>query len=64
MVVLQMKFENEVKLMDPSPAFIEKQRGLYIYNIILKLVPEFKISNILKFVPGQWSIDVDPKSIL
>lgn len=64
MAILQMKFEGSIKLMDPSPAFIEKQKGLYIYNIILKLMPDFKISNILKYVPSNWMIDVDPKSIL
>lgn len=64
MVILQMKFEESAKLMDPSPAFIEKQRGLYIYNIILKIEPSFKISDILKFVPSNWMVDVDPKAIL
>ena len=64
MAILQMKFENSVKLMDPSPAFIEKQKGLYVYNIILKIMPDFKLSDILKFVPSNWMIDVDPKSIL
>ena len=64
MAILQMKFENNVRLMDPSPAFIEKQRGVYIYNVVLKLVPEFKVSDILKYVPSQWMVDVEPKSIL
>ncbi|MDP3793031.1 MAG: primosomal protein N' [bacterium] len=64
MAILQMKFENSVKLIDPSPAFIEKQRGLYVYNIILKIIPDFKISDILKFVPSNWMVDVEPKSIL
>lgn len=64
MAILQMKFENSVKLMDPSPAFIEKQRGFYVYNIILKIMSDFKISDILKFIPSNWMIDVEPKSIL
>ena len=64
MAVVQMKFQDQVRLMDPSPAFIEKQKGLYIYNIILKISPDFKIKDILKFVPSNWMIDVEPKSIL
>lgn len=64
MAILQKKLQDNIKLLGPSPAFIEKEKNFYIYNIILKIAPEEKLENILKFVPTNWSIDVDPKSVL
>lgn len=64
MAIIQQKLSEKIRLLGPSPAFIEKEKSLYIYNIILKIRPEQKPDEILKFVPSHWSIDVDPKSIL
>ncbi len=64
MVTAQKKLEERIKILGPSPAFIEKQRGVYVYNLILKLSLDLKPGEIIKFVPSNWSIDVDPKSIL
>ena len=59
-----MKLEQKIKLIDPHPSFVEKERGLFVYNIVLKILPEFEnIKDILKYVPSNWSIDVDPRSI-
>lgn len=63
--VAQMKLEKTAKIIDASPASVEKERGLYIFNLVLKISPEFEnIRDILKFVPAGWSIDADPKTIL
>ncbi len=60
-----MKLGQKIKLIDSHPAFIEKERGLFVYNIILKILPELDdIREILKFAPLNWSIDVDPRSII
>jgi len=64
MVLIQRKLEDRVKILGSSPAFIEKEKNLYIYNIILKLSPEFRIDEIIRFVPSTWSVDIDPRSIL
>ncbi len=64
MAVLQRKLDQTIKLLGPSPAFVERERGLYVYNIILKILPEQKPEEILRFVPSNWNIDVDPRSIL
>lgn len=63
-VLGQKRLEDRVKILGSSPAFIGKERNLYIYNIILKFSPEFKIDEIIRFVPSSWSIDIDPHSIL
>ena len=64
MAIAQMKLGESVKILDPSPAFVEKEKGLYTHNIILKIMPEQKADEILRFVPSGWIIDVDPKNIL
>ena len=46
------------------PAFLEHERGMYVYNILLKFQnPNDKIQ-ILRRVPPDWQIDVDPISIV
>ena len=65
MAIAQMKLDQKVKLIDSHPSFVEKERGLFAYNIILKILPEFQdFREILKFVPSNWLIDVDPRSII
>lgn len=64
MVLTQRKLEDRVKILGSSPAFIEKERNLYIYNIVLKFSPEFRIDEVMRFVPSSWSVDIDPRSIL
>ena len=62
---VQMKLEKTAKIIDASPASVERERGLYIFNIILKISPEFEnIRELLKFVPAGWIIDADPKAII
>ena len=64
MAISQRKLDQSVRILGPSPAFVPKERGLYIYNIALKIVPTQKPDEILRFVPSNWSIDVDPRSLL
>ena len=65
MAIAQMKLEQKIKLIDPHPSFVEKERGLFVYNIVLKILPEFEnIKDILKYVPSNWSIDADPRTII
>jgi len=64
-VLNQLGLNPKIKLIDSYPSFIEKEKGLFAYNIILKILPEFEnIRDILKYVPSNWSIDVDPRSII
>jgi primosomal protein N' (replication factor Y) len=65
MAIAQMGLSQKIKLIDSHPSFVEKERGLFVYNIVLKILPEIEnLRNILKFVPSNWSIDVDPRSII
>lgn len=58
------------------PALISRERGLYVWNVLLKLKIKSQISKmdkkeelqqrnrLLSQVPPDWSIDIDPKTIL
>lgn len=49
------------------PALIERERGMYVWNILLKFPVDLdlkKRNEILSRVPPDWSIDVDPVSIV
>ena len=63
-VIAQLKLGDKIKISASSPGFIERERGLYNYNIILKSPPDETPKEILKFVPPGWIIDVDPRSTL
>lgn len=64
MAIIQRKLGDKIKLAGPSPAFVEKEKNLYINNIVIKIAIEHRPDEILRFVPSNWMIDVDPKSIL
>lgn len=65
MAIGHLSLGPKIKMIDSHPSFTEKERGLFAYNIILKILPEAEdIRDILKYVPSNWSIDVDPKSII
>ncbi len=64
MAISQLQLGDKIQVSDCTPGFIEKEKGLYNYHIIIKSPAEETPREILKFVPAGWSIDVDPKSTL
>ncbi len=65
MAIAQMGLSQKIKLIDSHPSFVEKERGLFAHNIVLKILLELEnIKDILKYVPSNWSIDADPRSII
>lgn len=54
-----------ILLSESSPAFISKEKGRYHYHILIKVLPgEDNIREILKYVPGQWKISVNPTNLI
>ncbi|KKS67358.1 MAG: Primosomal protein N [Parcubacteria group bacterium GW2011_GWC2_42_6] len=62
-------------LSDPLPAFIPKQKGKYVWNIIIKfpisnfqfpINKEFflKRDSLLQYIPANWEISIDPLDLL
>lgn len=64
MAIIQKRLTDSIKVIGPSPSFIEKEKGLYKYNLVLKIAPNLNAEEILRYVPSTWMIDVDPRSIL
>lgn len=57
---------HPLTILGPSPAFISKSKGKYIWQIILKSkIADLKLRNqILKIIPPDWIVDVDPIQII
>ena len=65
MAVARTRLGEEVKIIEATPAYIEKERGLYIYNIFLKVREDYdNMGQILKYTDPGWIIDVEPRSLL
>lgn len=57
--------EESVKIIEAMPAYIEKEKGLYVYNIFLKIREDYQnINDLLKYVGSGWIIDIEPRSLL
>ena len=65
MAVARAKLGETVKMIEAVPAYIERERGLYFYNIFLKVKENYQdINDLLKYAGPGWLIDVEPRSLL
>ncbi len=65
MAKAHLQIKPSVRISESSPMFIKKEKGEYIYTIIIKILPDLKnLREFLHFVPAHWLIDVDPRSIV
>lgn len=55
------RINKRVEILGPAPAYSVKKGNKYLWQIILK-GQDFK--NILKAIPANWKIDIDPISLL
>ena len=71
----QANKNKEIEVSDALPAFISREKGKYVWNIIikfpitndqLKTSSEFlrRRNSLLQYVPSNWNIDVDPVDLL
>ena len=63
---LEIAKEN-IRVLGPVPGFIPRERGRYIWQILLQLPSDFPIARrnaILANITPAWEIDVDPETIL
>lgn len=60
------KVKDKIKILGPAPGFIPKIKNQYVWQIVLKvhhrLMP--KLPTLLGIILKQWSIDIDPESLL
>ncbi len=53
-----------VSLLGPSPAFKEKQGGVYTWQIIIKSPRRSLLLKIIEELPSGWNYDIDPTHLL
>lgn len=59
---LNLKTNRPITILGPSPAFISKVKGKFIWQMVLKSnIANLETRNkILKIIPPNWTVDVDP----
>jgi len=71
----QANKDEKIEISPALPAFIPREKGKFVWNIILKFKIDnlkFKINNefllwrnsLLQYVPQNWEVDVDPENLL
>ena len=64
-VELREKIPEEVEILGPTPAFYERQRDTYRWQLTLKSPSRQALLDVLKHVPRQhWQFELDPLSLL
>lgn len=65
MAASHLQARNQIAISETSPAFVKKEKGRYTATVILKVVLDMDknlLRSILRYVPSNWLIDVDPRS--
>ncbi len=53
-----------VAVLGPTPAFYERQRDTYRWQLVIKSSTRSTLVTIAKSLPAQWQFDLDPTSLL
>jgi len=62
---LREKVSNKVEILGPTPAFYERQRDTYRWQLVLKSPSRRALLEILQYVPrASWQFELDPLSLL
>ena len=62
MASIHIKAQDKIKITDTSSLFLKKEKGRFTYTIIIKISLEFPPRDLLRYVPTQWLIDLDPRT--
>lgn len=62
MAAIHIQARDKVQITESSPYFLKKEKGIYTYNILLKIPVDFPARELLRYVPTQWLIDIDPRT--
>ncbi len=62
MASIHIKAQDKIRITDTSKLFLKKERGIFTYSIIIKTSLDFHPRDLLRYVPTQWMIDVDPRT--
>ncbi len=53
-----------IEINGPAPAFYEKQNGRYVWQLIIKSRDRANLLKVIDLLPGNFSYDIDPASLL
>jgi len=53
-----------ITVLGPTPAFYERQRDTYRWQLVIKYSTRTTLVTIAKSLPAQWQFDLDPTSLL
>lgn len=58
------KIGKPIEIIGPNPAFAEKARGKYHWQLVIKAIDRQILIDIIKDLPANWSYDIDPMNLL
>ena len=62
---IRSEFGDQVKILGPAPAFYERQRDNYRWQIVVRSASRAKLSQIAAKVPlTKWQVELDPNSLI
>ena len=62
LAAVHIKAHEKIKVTETSPLFLRKEKGVYIYSIIVKIDSQIQPREFLRYAPAQWLINVDPRT--
>lgn len=62
MAAIHIKAQDKIKITDTSSLFLKKEKGRFTYTVIIKISPDVPPRDLLRYVPIQWLIDLDPRT--
>lgn len=64
MASIHIKAQDKIKITETSQLFLKKEKGRFTYAIIVKIPLDFPPRDLLRYVPTQWLIDLDPRTTI
>lgn len=63
--ILRQKAGPDVEILGPTPAFYERQRDTYRWQLVIKSTKRADLVDLLQYVPPtHWQFELDPTSLL
>lgn len=61
--ILESK-QLQLRIEGPAPAFHEKVRGKYVWQLVLKSTKRSELLRAISYLPNDWNYDIDPVDLL
>lgn len=61
---LRRQFSGQIFILGPTPAFYERLRGLYTWQIIVRAPQRPTLVDVAAHVPAGWQVELDPVNLI